>query len=92
MPSPADREAQAHEDLDRIARHFFGISMEIGPRFDQPWDAANMNWEQLPEDYKDCLRAVVRRMLIEDTIRVGTRPTTIDQIFGQTSIDDPPAD
>lgn len=94
MASPADREVQAREDVDRIARHFHAHYEELAPQFG--WvtrkDSA-VPWDEVPAENRELMRAVVTRLLLADVIRIGQRPATVDQMFGQTSIDDdPPTD
>lgn len=85
MPSPADREAQAREDVERIARQVQQAAHETAPGY----GFSAMTWSELEENDRDYCRAVVKRLLLSDVVRVGHRPVALDDIFpGQSSIDD----
>lgn len=71
MPSPADRQAEAIADVERIAQQFYYAAEQV--RFGARLPAG---WETLPEQVREGHRAVVRALLRQDVVRVGRRPDT----------------
>lgn len=95
MASPADREVQAREDVERIARAFWNAYEDLTHEYVEGLnEGAVRTWDALPLDAADLARGVVRRLLTTGVIRVGERPPTPDQMPGQISIvdEDAPAD
>jgi hypothetical protein len=82
VASPADREAEARADVERIAASMFEEMREasgFGPR----------DWLAVHEEIRRTWRAAARRLLIKDVIRVGKRPATgPPPMVGQTTLDD----
>lgn len=71
MSSPADAQAEAIADVERIAREFYYAAEQA--RFG---GAIASGWEQLPERVREGHRAVVQTLLLKDVVRVGRRPET----------------
>jgi hypothetical protein len=91
MPSPADREAQARADVDRIARAMWASFVALGPEYGTVGESQLYDWEQATQSSRDLWHGVVRRLLTMGVIKVGERPPTVDQMPGQTSIDEDPS-
>jgi hypothetical protein len=82
VASPADREAEARADVERIAASMF-VEMRDASGF------GARDWSDIPEDIRKVWRAATRRLLIKDVIRVGKRPATgPPPMVGQTTLDD----
>ncbi len=76
MASEAERLAEAHEDIERIAKEFWD--------FDRPPGVAT--WDVLVRDYPFTvgqIRGAVRSLLERGIIRVGRRPATGPQPKGR---------
>jgi hypothetical protein len=77
MASPADVQAQANEDVERIASALCETIRPFGM------------WAHLPEGGREVWRAWVRDLLERDVIRVGRRPDKGEPpMEGQTTIED----
>jgi hypothetical protein len=74
VASPADREAEARADLERVTKALFeefeAVAGNPGSRFEDCGERVKSQW-----------RTTVRMLIIRDVIRVGKRS-------GQTSLDD----
>jgi hypothetical protein len=82
MPSPADREAEARADVERIAKAMFE-SMRVASGFGEK------AWERIPEHLRKPWRMTARALLQREVIRVGKRPTSgPPPMAGQTTLDD----
>jgi hypothetical protein len=75
MMSPADRQAQAVADVDRIARALYEV---VRPQW--PWPSASVAQQKW--------RGYVRELLTRDVIRVGARPSVEQPIKGQTRLEE----
>lgn len=85
MPSPADRQAEANEDVERIARELFDS-------FNDALGNHRIVWQATGECLRDAWRSVARDLLLRDVIRVGRRPNVERPMEGQTTIDDEATD
>lgn len=87
--SPAERQAQATEDVERITRRFHETYERLAPEhgYETRRESAKL-WEEVPEQNANLMRAVVQSLLHEDVIRVGNRPEAERPMTGQTTIDD----
>jgi hypothetical protein len=82
MPSPADREAEARADVERIAKAMFE-SMRVASGFGEK------AWERIPEHLRKPWRMTARALLQREVIRVGKRPTSgPPPMAGQTTLDE----
>lgn len=73
MPSPADRQAEANEDVRRIARAIFTAAYDATAP-----DGAIV----APSQFEPA----VRKLLLDDVIRVGSRPKVERPMEGQTTL------
>lgn len=87
--SPAERQAEARADVERIARAFHETYERLAPAHGyKTREASAVAWENVPEQNADLMRAVVSVLLAADVIRVGQRPVAERPMAGQTTIDD----
>lgn len=93
MATPADRQVEANEDVERIAREvtdtllraFFGGGHPDADEIDD----RHITWRALAPDQKDATRGAVRELLLRDVIRVGHRPQKgRDPMRGQTQFEE----
>jgi hypothetical protein len=66
-PSPADRQVEAREDVERLAREFYRAFVAAGAYALDPW-------EGIGDKLRDYYRTAVTDILHRDVIRVGRRP------------------
>lgn len=83
--SPADRQAQAKADVERIAEAFYtagneALFEEIG--------ANSRRWNALTETERRFYRRTVEKLLTRGVIRVGERPVVEAPMAGQTTIEE----
>jgi hypothetical protein len=85
VASPADRELQAREDLERVTVSIYdALRAEI-----DPGDGVRvLPLDELPGEEQARWRRAVRGLLIRDEIRVGKRPSVPVQMAGQTTLDE----
>lgn len=90
MPSPADRQAEAIADVERIGEQIYYAWV----RAPHPHLAilAACPWRHLDEEEREAYRTMARGLLERDVIRVGKRPEADPQLEGQTTIDEQLAD
>jgi hypothetical protein len=70
MASPADRQVEAREDVERLARELYHAFKAA-----RPFGHSGMPvWEDLEDAFQVYYRAVVTDILHRDVIRVGHRP------------------
>jgi hypothetical protein len=81
VASPADREAEARADVERITKALFEEFEAVGGN-------PGCRFEDCGERVKSQWRTTVRMLVIRDVIRVGKRPSATAQMAGQTSLDD----
>lgn len=81
-PSPADRQVEANDDVERIAREAFCAMRSAHP------GASHVEWAALPDSVKAPWRMMVRGLLQRDLIRVGARPQAAPPpMDGQVELD-----
>jgi hypothetical protein len=78
--SPADRQAQANEDVERIAEAAYDLV-----RAPWRWDDSTT---PLSEHAREQWRGYVRSLLLRGIIRPGLRPPLAPPLEGQTTIDE----
>lgn len=84
MPSPADKQAEALADVERVAHATYEAVREhrgLG---------SGDSWEEVGDRMQVFWRAVVTDLLHRDVIKVGRRPEPVAQLAGQITIDDVP--
>lgn len=81
-PSPADRQKEALDDIERIAHAAYDAFLTLVTA------GRPAKWEEVDDTTRSCYRVMVRRLLDGDVIKVGKRPNVERPLKGQTTIDD----
>lgn len=85
MARAVDEQAQAQQDVERIAKGYYEMAQAIHREIHR---GMLPTWQQLSETERGIYRECTRRLLKADVIRVGARPSVERPMEGQVSIKD----